>query len=116
MYSRLRLILSVILIGLFSVAHTQNVKLTGKVLNEKNEPLSGISIKIVGGGGTSTDIEGRFSLILSSGKKYDIQISAIGYAPKTLNETEVIAGQVNDLSITLLSRRKNQRKPSFNIS
>ena len=101
MYSRLRLILSVILIGLFSVAHTQNVKLTGKVLNEKNEPLSGISIKIVGGGGTSTDIEGRFSLILSSGKKYDIQISAIGYAPKTLNETEVIAGQVNDLSITL---------------
>lgn len=101
MYSRLRWILSVILIGVFSLAHAQNVKLTGKVLNEKNEPLSGVSVKIVGGGGTTTDIEGRFSLNLTPGKKYDIEITAIGYAPKTLNETEVIAGQVNDLNITL---------------
>ena len=101
MYSRLRLILSVILIGLFSVAQAQNVKLTGKVLNEKNEPLAGVSVKIVGGGGTTTDIEGRFFISLIPGKKYDIEISAVGYAAKTINETEVIAGQVNDLSITL---------------
>ncbi|MBC7874414.1 MAG: carboxypeptidase regulatory-like domain-containing protein, partial [Ferruginibacter sp.] len=101
MYSRLRLIFSVICMGLFSLVQAQNVKLTGKILNEKNEPLPGVSVKIVGGGGTTSDIEGRFSLTLTPGKKYDIEISAIGYAPKTISETEVIAGQVNDLNITL---------------
>ncbi len=101
MYSRLRLVLSVLLIGLFSFVQAQSLKLTGKVLNEKNEPLAGVSVKIVGGGGTTTDIEGRFSLNLTPGKKYDIEISAIGYAPKTINETEVVAGQANDLNITL---------------
>jgi TonB-dependent receptor len=101
MYFRLRLILSVIFIGLLSFAQAQSAKLTGKVLNEKNEPLAGVSIKIVGGGGTSTDVEGRFSLSLAPGKKYDIEVTAIGYNPKTINETEVIAGQINDLNITL---------------
>ena len=101
MYSRLRLIFSVLFIGLFSLVQAQSLKLTGKVLNEKNEPLTGVSVKIVGGGGTTTDLEGRFSLNLTPGNKYSIEFSAIGYAPKTISETEVIAGQVNDLNITL---------------
>ena len=53
--------------GVFSVADAQSVKLTGKILNEKNEPLAGVSVKIVGGGGTSTDNDGRFSLSLTPG-------------------------------------------------
>lgn len=102
MYAPIRAILSLLLTGVFFVASAQqNVRLTGKILNEKNEPLAGVSVKIVGGGGTSTDVEGRFSLNLVPGKKYDIEITAIGYNPKTISETEVIAGQVNDLNITL---------------
>ena len=101
MYFRLRLILSVLFIGLFLGAQAQSQKLTGKVLNEKNEPLAGVSIKIVGGGGTTTDLEGRFSLNLTPGKKYVIEFTAVGYNPKTIDDAEVIAGQVNDLSITL---------------
>ena len=95
-------ILTIIFSTIFIIAaHAQTIRLTGKVLNEKNEPLAGVSVKIVGGGGTTTDIEGRFSISLIPGKKYDIEISAVGYAAKTINETEVMAGQVNDLSITL---------------
>ncbi|HEV7780979.1 MAG TPA: TonB-dependent receptor [Chitinophagaceae bacterium] len=127
MYSRLRLTLSVLFIGLFSFVQAQNVKLTGKILNEKNEPLAGVSVKIVGGGGTSTDIEGRFSLSLTPGKKYDIEISAIGYNPKTISETEVVTGQANNLDILLevkaqtgdnvvVSARSTARKETINAA
>jgi TonB-dependent receptor len=106
MYFRLRLILSVICLGLFSFAQAQSLKLTGKVLNEKNEPLASVSVKIVGGGGTTTDMEGRFSLNLTSGKKYELEFSAIGYETKNINEVEVSTGQVNELNITLQVKAK----------
>lgn len=101
MYSRLRLMLTLSCLCLFSFLQAQTMKLTGKVLNEKNEPLAGVSVKISGGGGTSTDIEGRFTISLAAGKKYEITFSAIGYAPKTIADAEVIAGQSNELSIAL---------------
>ncbi len=101
MYFRLRLMISVFCLGLFSFVQAQGIKLTGKVLNEKNEPLAGVSVKITGAGGTTTDIDGRFSLTLVPGKKYNIEFTAIGYSAKTINEAEVIAGQLNELNITL---------------
>lgn len=106
MYFRLRLILSVLCIGLFSFTQAQSIKLTGKILNEKNEPLAGVSVKIVGGGGTATDIEGRFSLNLTPGKTYELEFSTVGYETKNITEVEVIAGQVNELNITLQVKAK----------
>jgi Outer membrane protein beta-barrel family/CarboxypepD_reg-like domain/TonB-dependent Receptor Plug Domain len=85
----------------------QTGKISGKVLNAKNEPLSGISVKLVGGGGTSTDIEGRFVLTLTTGKKYDIDFTGIGYKPKSLSEVEVAAGQINEINIVLEVSGKN---------
>jgi TonB-dependent receptor len=106
MFFRLRLILSVLCFGLFSFSQAQSVKRTGKVLNEKNEPLAGVSVKIIGGGGLSTDIEGRFSLNLAPGKKYELEFSAIGYETKNITEVDVTAGQVNELNITLQVKAK----------
>ncbi len=95
-------ILLLILTGAFSIAQAQTAKLSGKILNSKNEALPGVSVKIVGGtGGTTTDMEGRFSLNLSVGKKYEIQFSAIGYEGKNINEIEVLSGQVNELNIIM---------------
>ncbi len=86
----------------FIAAQAQTIKLSGKVLNEKNEPLSSVSIKISGTNtGTTTDIEGRFLLNLSSGKKYQLDISAVGYETKTVTDVEVVSGQVNELNVTL---------------
>jgi outer membrane receptor protein involved in Fe transport len=101
MFPRLRLFFTILCLAAFSSLHAQSVKLTGKVLNEKNEPLAGVTVKIVGAGGTTTDMEGRFSLNLVPGKKYEIEFSAIGYNTKQISETEVTAGQVNELNITL---------------
>ena len=108
MYSRLRLIFTLLLtIGFFLAAQAQTFKLTGKVSNSKNEPLAGVSVKITGAaGGTSTNVEGRFILNLSGGKKYELQFSAIGYETKTISDVEVSNSDVNELNIVLEVKAK----------
>lgn len=107
MYLRLRLVFSVLLVGVFSFVNAQ-VKLAGKVTNEKNEALSGISIKITGSaGGATTDVEGRYSLNLTPGKKYELEFSGVGYKGKTISDVEVLSNQVNELNIVLEIQSKN---------
>jgi hypothetical protein len=100
------LLIACLLTALCTTAQTG--KITGKILNEKNEPLAGVSVKIVGAqGGTSTDVEGRFTLTLTIGKKYELIFSAVGYGEKTIDEVEVTAGQVTDLNVSLTATGKN---------
>jgi hypothetical protein len=102
MYLRLRFL--IVWIGLSSVVFTQaqTLKLSGKVVNDKNEGLAAVSVKIIGSSaGTSTDIDGRFTLNLSVGKKYELEFSAVGYSSKIIDEVEVISGKANELNITL---------------
>lgn len=102
--------LVIVLLSLFSslVVLAQTGKISGKVLNNKNEPIAGVSIKIVGApGGVTTDIEGRYTLTLSTSKKYELEFSAVGYQPKTISEIELSATQVNELNITLEQLDKN---------
>jgi hypothetical protein len=91
--------------SLISFAQTQ--KLSGKVLNEKNEVLPGVTIVATGTRSTTSDVDGNFSLNLSPGKKYELIFSAVGYAAKTIADVEVVAGQVNELNIVLVIAAKN---------
>ena len=90
---------------LFFVIHSviaQTGKISGKVLNEKNEAIAGVSVKIVGApGGVTTDLEGRYTLTLNTGRKYELEFSAVGYSTKSISEVEVLAAQVNELNIIL---------------
>lgn len=89
--------------------YAQTVRLTGKIIDSKNEPVSGASVKIASGSaGMSTDLEGRFSLNLTPGKKYELEISAINYETKTVSDVEVIAGQLNELNIILELKPKSE--------
>ncbi len=90
-----------------SISFAQTLKLSGKVFNEKNEPLPGVTINISGAGSTTSDGEGNFSLKLSQGKKYELTFSAIGYAGKTVNDVEVLTGQANELNIVLAIATKD---------
>ena len=80
----------------------QSARLSGKVLNEKNEPLAFASIKIIGAtGGTTSSFDGSFTLPLSTGKKYQLEFSAIGYQTKLLSDVEVLGNQANELNVVL---------------
>lgn len=90
------------------VTFAQTGKLAGKVLNAKNEPLAGVTIKITGSaGGATTDQSGQYTITLTAGKKYSIDFSAVGYNPKSISEIEIIAGQVTNLDITMEVTDKN---------
>ena len=88
--------------GMVLSGFSQTEKLTGKVLNKKNDPVVGATIKIDGSNaGTTSDIDGNFSLSLSTGKKYTLTISSVNYQAKTISDVEVTSGQVNELQIVL---------------
>ena len=94
----------------------QTGKISGNVLNEKNERLSGVSVKIVGApGGVTTNVEGFYTLTLTVGQKYELEFSAVGYDKKSVNEVEIIAGQITHLDIVLafILRFLHVRHPVF---
>lgn len=101
------LIWMVVFTSLTFSAFSQTQNLTGKVLNEKNEPLQGVSVKVQQGPGTSTDIEGRYTLALEVGKKYTMLVTLVGYAAKTITDIDVSEGAVNELDIVLQIEAKN---------
>ena len=79
-----------------NMLYSQNKEITGKVTDSKDgSPLYGVTVKIKGGGGTSTKSDGSFSLITT---KQDpvVEISFVGYNSKTIKVTD---GQ--NLTITL---------------
>lgn len=101
MYLRSLSVFFVLFLGLSSFIVAQT-RLTGKILNNKNEAIAGVSVKIVGTqSGTTSDIEGRYSLSLASGKKYELEFSASGFATKLVNDIEVGPGLDNELNIIL---------------
>ncbi|HEX2606969.1 MAG TPA: carboxypeptidase-like regulatory domain-containing protein, partial [Flavisolibacter sp.] len=104
---RLRSLFTLCTLLILSTAFSQSIKLTGKVSNERNEPLPGVSVNVTGGGGTSTNLEGRFELSLAPGKKYEISFTTVGYSPKSISEVEVLSGQVNELNVILQSVSKD---------
>jgi TonB-dependent receptor len=85
----------------FAFTQAQTVRLNGKITNEKNEPLVGVSVNVPGIKGTTTDVEGRYSINLTQGKKYEIVYSTIGYSSKKMNDIEVIQGQDNEVNVVL---------------
>lgn len=88
-------------------AAAQTFRLSGKITNSKNEPLSGVTVRIQGGNtGTISDLEGRFTLNLSVGQKFTLNFSAVGYEPKVVEEVEVKSGQYNELNIVLEVKEK----------
>ncbi|MBL7752096.1 MAG: TonB-dependent receptor [Chitinophagaceae bacterium] len=93
-------------LSLFMVVqlHAQSVKLNGKIVNEKNEPIPGATIQVTGVSGSYiADIEGRFSVSLNPGK-YTIAVSSVGFNSKEISDIEV--GQNMDNSITIVLDRQ----------
>ncbi|MEP6846018.1 MAG: carboxypeptidase-like regulatory domain-containing protein, partial [Panacibacter sp.] len=98
-----------VVIGLFilcmQTVNAQTGKVSGTVADENNKPVIGASIKVIALHiGVATDVDGHFELTLPSGKKYEIEITAIGFATKILTEVEANESQVNSIHILLSSK------------
>ncbi len=107
MCKAVRSILILFFLGCTFTSVAQNLRLSGKITNNKNEPLNGVSLKIQGTNtGTISDNEGRFILTLAVGQKYILTVTAVGYEPKTIEEVEVRSGQYNELNLILEVKEK----------
>jgi hypothetical protein len=96
------------LFGFVILSCAQTVKLNGKILNKKNEPVVGATIQIEGSNtGTASDVDGNFSISLSVGKKHSLVVSSVNYETKIISDVEVINGQTNELQIILNESTKN---------
>lgn len=88
------LCLSIFFLLIFStVSIAQSVsKIAGKVLNNKNEPIAGVSVSVEDAKtGTATNQEGRF-VIASSAKNITLHFTAIGYGEKILSNMSANQG------------------------
>ncbi|MEO3406046.1 SusC/RagA family TonB-linked outer membrane protein [Mucilaginibacter sp. CAU 1740] len=98
-------------------------KLTGKVVDEKGEPLVGVSIRIKGTTtGTQTDANGNFSLDVQPNTV--LILSYIGFANRevavggktTLTITLTSNTNLNEVVVTALGIKKDQRKVGYAVS
>ena len=96
-----RYILAIFLSLSSLLVSAQNAKFSGRVVDANNKPVTGASVSISGlNKGTTTDVDGRFILQVPVGK-YEITITALGYAAKTLSDIEVKQSASEDLQILL---------------
>lgn len=104
-----RLVLLSLLFLSASAAYTQTVRLSGKITNQRNEPIPGASVIIEGTTtGSPANAEGRFTISLEPGKKYTLVVSATGYTTKAVADVEVSATLENNVDIVLEESKKNE--------
>lgn len=74
----------------------EELAVKGSVLDEKGEPLPGVSISLKNSGkGTVTDVEGKFSLTVPN-ESAVLQVRFVGYESQ-----EIVVGKRSEISITL---------------
>ncbi len=84
------------------VAGQDKGRITGKVVDNKNEPLPGVTIQIEGGHGTVTNIDGSYELQLEPGT-YTLTFSYVSYDTRKVTEVIVKEKGVTPLNVSLKS-------------
>lgn len=81
----------------------QTGQITGTVTDSTTgEPLPGVNVVIVGTQqGAATDVQGNYTLSGLAPGSYTLQVSFIGYAPKTVPGVEVRDGETTRVDIAL---------------
>lgn len=101
-----------------------DIRITGKVLDEKNQPLIGVSVKIKGATtGVSTDVDGAF--VINAPENSTLVLSYVGYATKEV----AVAGKttltislapasnnLNEVVVTALGIKKEEKKLGYSVS
>lgn len=76
-------------------------KISGKIVDEKGEPLPGANIKILElNTGTQSNPDGTYSINVAPGV-YTLTVSFISYSPTTQTKVVVKAGETTNLNVSL---------------
>ncbi|MEE4258235.1 MAG: TonB-dependent receptor [Bacteroidales bacterium] len=94
--------MTILLIGYSFTFYGQTAYVNGTITDDKNKPVDLANVSVIGEKrGTSSDINGKFRLVVPAGKEIVIGISYIGFAdkkyPVTLQE-----GEERDISFQLI--------------
>jgi hypothetical protein len=93
---------------LATVSFGQLVKVSGKVINTKNEPVAGASIIIEELKRTVVaNLDGQFDITIDAGKKYTFAVSSVGYNTKVVSDIEIGVNADNTVTIVLEPQSKN---------
>ena len=77
-------------------------KLSGSVLDMKQQPLGGANVILVGVPlGAATDMEGRYTILNIPAGGYTVKVSLIGYSPTTVQNVVIPADRTTSLDVTL---------------
>src|SRR5690554_5463341 len=95
--------LLVLLISTPAYAQTGVGQLSGKITDaDTKEPLIGANIIIVNTDwGAASDINGEDYILNIPPGTYEVRVSYVGYAPKTIQEVRIVAGITYELNVEL---------------
>lgn len=83
-------------------AGAQNGKLTGRVFDEKNEPIAGATLtELISQRNGITNADGTFSVSIVTGSGYILQVSAVGFSTKTITDIDIKENAVTEISVFL---------------
>ncbi|WP_109435034.1 TonB-dependent receptor domain-containing protein [Aquimarina sp. AU119] len=93
----MRTIILVFMLFVGVISTAQNV-INGKVVDEFNQPIPGVSVALKGTTeGTISDFDGNFSLTVSKAYPFTLEVSSVGFETGTV----VVTSGSGDLTITL---------------
>ncbi len=92
-----------LLLSTAAFAQTGVGKISGKITDaDTKEPLIGANIILLNTNlGAATDIEGNYFILNITPGTYEVKVSYVGYAPKTIQEVRVVANITYELNIDL---------------
>ena len=98
-------------------------KVSGIVIDENNEPLIGVNIKVDGSSiGAITDIDGNFNIMAPQGST--LSFTYVGYTPqsvkitdKNIYEIRLVSDtkQLSEVVVTALGIKREQKALSYNV-
>ncbi|MEJ5962219.1 TonB-dependent receptor [Pedobacter immunditicola] len=101
------LLVSILMTGFVSFGQSPNRTITGKVVDENNNPIADVTISLKGNEAhTSTLDNGQFSLSAPVGT-YELELSLVGYKKQTL-KVRVVPGSDLSLNTIILQSQDNE--------
>ncbi len=95
--------LSLLILTSSAFAQSGVGKISGKILDaDTREPLIGANIIILNTNlGAATDIDGNYFILNITPGTYNVKVSYVGYAPKTIQGVRIVANLTYELNVDL---------------